>query len=765
MSDLRLYIPTALTFQRLAKSAIAAANQIDQGTEMNDAHAFALLEFFEFLGPEHLTPVMGPGLASELSAIIGSEFSWASLGERTPLHTILCTHASMFAGVYCCDGDEPPRCYRTWLQFEERNANGRPFDREAYLLSNFELAMGLGRGSKTANSKLQILKYRIARRTAELLLAVGFQPEATVRHIRQEDVPNTAEILAMHAFVLLKKNPNDLARVCAWSDRSTEDTFLHWASRDSFVHYTLLAWRWLKPMAYDQFPEAKSVPLGDRRGLLHAAWREGKAAPAILAMREPPWSEVDTEPKFPRLLPRDVKPRFSRVPLMLIGGPAVGKTTFLCALAHHLDRARAQLREGMYLESTDLLEPWNLTREKCVPGENTATSETAGYNLHVRDEGDPEVARWRRLQLIDYSGEEITQRTLSPEILRNLRAARGLLFFVDNRSFPDLLPNRGVSSLAGDDHMEAAELAARYTRILQLYFDVNKNALHLPVGLVVNKADLLLGPANLLALNPPFLIPEQTKMELVHAGLGVEADAAEPIERLRSCIRYNLPISRIIQNQRLVFELIERFKGFISAVMCHTYRFQIFLTSSVVPENENRESFPYGVWDVAKWLDNQLEPAYRAQASESVQLAQMELEEMRKNLVTAVLNDQKAHAAFQKAIEHRENFAAKVRMKIFDHLLEKQAEHASERMRNALRDAFTLAGLQVVSDAEDPAPFTLRRRLAKEALERLEEQIAYMNEWHERLSGVYLSAAAHPKAPNNAMIRLSNRLASERPTT
>ena len=92
MSDPRIYIPKALEFQRVAKSAIAAASQLDQGTGMNDAHVFALLEFFEFLAPEQITPLMGPGLAAEFSAIIEREFAWDSLGDRTPLQKLLCTH-------------------------------------------------------------------------------------------------------------------------------------------------------------------------------------------------------------------------------------------------------------------------------------------------------------------------------------------------------------------------------------------------------------------------------------------------------------------------------------------------------------------------------------------------------------------------------------------------------------------------------------------------------------------------------------------------
>ena len=332
MSDLRIYIPKALAFQRVAKSAIAAATQVDHGIEMNDAHAFALLEFFEFLAPEQITPHMGPGFAAELSAIVENEFAWDSLGDRTPVQNLLCTHASFFVGLYCCDRDEEPRCFRTWLRFQERNTPGSACDRQACLMANFEVAVGLGRGSQASNQKLQLLKHRIATRTAELLLVAGFRPDTTLRHIRQDEVPKPAEILAMQVFVLLKKSPEDLARVCAWADGSFEATFLCWASRDSFVGEALVAWRWLKPIAYDEFPE-EWEPLGNHHGLLYAAWQQGKAAPANIALREEPWSDTNAEQPFPCFLAKDIKPRFAPVPLMLIGGSGVGKTTFLRALA------------------------------------------------------------------------------------------------------------------------------------------------------------------------------------------------------------------------------------------------------------------------------------------------------------------------------------------------------------------------------------------------------------------------------------------------
>ena len=743
MPDLRLYIPKALVFQRLIKSAIGAANQIDQGTDINDAHAFALLEFFEFLAPEQLTSIMGPGLTAEISAIIENEFSWTLLGERTPVQNLLCTHACAFAGIFCCDGDEEPKCCRTWLRFQERNPALYPREREKSLAANFEIAMGLDPNAQAINSKVQLLKYRIAARTAEALLAIGFDPEMTLRHIRQEHIPSPTEILAMQVFVLLKKSSEDLARVCNWTNADSETTFLHWASTDPFVREALIAWRWLKPIAYDEFPADAPEPLKDRGGPLYASWRHGEAAPANLAIREEPWSQLDAEPHLPRLLPKNVKARFCSVPLMLIGGPAVGKTSFLRALSHHLNCGRGQLHEGMYLESSDL-ELWNRMEAKPALGINKTTSETAGYNALVRDERDPEVARWMRLRFTDCKGEEINRRTLTPELLRNLRVARGLIFFVDDRSFPDLLSDDRVASLAAGDFKDAGEIAAQYTRILQWYFDSNRDALHLPVALVVNKADLLLGPANLLSLNPSSLIPEQTKMELVHAGLRLPSEPAEPFDRLRACIRHNPAINRNIHNQRFVFELIERFKGFIAAAMCHTYRFQIFLTASVAQIKEDCEWLPHGVWDVTKWVVNQLEPAYRAQVIESVKRAHAELEDIKNKLGTAISRDHESHRAFLKAVTYRERVATLTSTQVLDRLLKKRIEHTSEGMRTALRDALSLAELPIIPDTTDPAPFLLQRRMAKEALERLEDQIGYLREWEDRHSGLHTAIPVRP---------------------
>jgi hypothetical protein len=196
--------------------------------------------------------------------------------------------------------------------------------------------------------------------------------------------------------------------------------------------------------------------------------------------------------------------------------------------------------------------------------------------------------------------------------------------------------------------------------------------------------------------------------------------------------------------------------------MCHTYRFQIFLTSSLVSKNENNQSFPYGVWDVMKWTFNQLEPAYRLQADESIERACRELEEVRILLSTAILRDHEAHKAYLKAVAQLKQVMSKVQIHILDHFFHNRIEDATQKMEAALRDALAFADLPPASDAIDPAPFVLRRRLAEEALERLEYEIKYLMEWRERLSGIHRNVLLCPERPKAETIPLRNHLANER---
>ena len=183
MTEPKIYIPKSVAFQRAAKLASSAARQIDNGVPLNEAHVVALLEYFEFLAPEQFTSIIGPGLAAEFSAVTEHEFPLGLLKERAPLLHLLLDHTSMFAGAFLHDGEDDPRCYREWKRVRQEGLPSGQFSGYSCLVSNITMAMTLGQSPMFADSKVQLLKHRILRRTAEILVATGYESEEHLRQI------------------------------------------------------------------------------------------------------------------------------------------------------------------------------------------------------------------------------------------------------------------------------------------------------------------------------------------------------------------------------------------------------------------------------------------------------------------------------------------------------------------------------------------------------------------------------------------------------
>ena len=351
MTEPKIYIPKAVAFQRAARLASSAARQIDNGVPLNEAHVVALLEYFEFLAPEQFTSIIGPGLAAEFSAVTEHELSLGLLKERAPLLHLLLDHTCMFAGAFLHDGEDDPRCYREWKRVRQEGLPSGQFSGYTCLASNITMAMTLGQSPMFADSKVQLLKHRILRRTAEILLATGYESEEHLRQMLPAQGPDSTQLLAIQVLVLSRRGPDDLMRLCGKINESSEATLVYWASKDPLLRYLLKAWQWLEPIRYDESKLSPDV-LKERGGMLHTAWRSGLGAPAGLAQRELPRSGPDSEDLFPCVLSAGQRQRFAPVPVSLVGGPGVGKTAFLRALARHLDHAAGgALGKGLHLES------------------------------------------------------------------------------------------------------------------------------------------------------------------------------------------------------------------------------------------------------------------------------------------------------------------------------------------------------------------------------------------------------------------------------
>ena len=207
MTEPKIYIPKAVAFQRAARLASSAARQIDNGVPLNEAHVVALLEYFEFLAPEQFTSIIGPGLAAEFSAVTEHEFPLGLLKERAPLLHLLLDHTSMFAGAFLHDGEDDPRCYREWKRVRQEGLPSGQFSGYSCLASNITMAMTLGQSPMFADSKVQLLKHRILRRTAEILLATGYESEEHLRQILPAQGPDSAQLLAIQVSCVVEAGP------------------------------------------------------------------------------------------------------------------------------------------------------------------------------------------------------------------------------------------------------------------------------------------------------------------------------------------------------------------------------------------------------------------------------------------------------------------------------------------------------------------------------------------------------------------------------
>lgn len=765
MVDLKIYIPKSLEFQRLAKLASSASRQIDGGTAPNDAHIFAFLEYIEFLSPQQFSLVMGPGLAAEFSAITEHEFPLDSVQQEISFRRLLQDHTSMFAGAFCRVGGEEPGCYRNWKRVREEFSSPESFSAFACLSANIALAFTLA-PTLPVDTKLHLLRYRFLKRTAEVLQAFGYDPTEHLRQIPEQG-PNSEQLLAMQVLTLSRGTPDDLMKLCGQINSSPEATLLHWASHDSFVSYLLEAWQWLQLVRYNDASALNTEMSLERSGPLYTSWKNGMGAPGGLARRNLSTPSGD-EPHSPALS-QGWQRRFVSIPIMLIGASRVGKTAFLSSLTRHLNLARGKVRDGLRLEvaghsdSNRLAAPRRRPVSAEFDRDGNFAGDQGGLEVILREDRDPRPERWMRLALTESEASDVSRSEFSPDFLKELRGAKGLLFFVDDGYFADFLPNSDVRRLNQARPEDAVDLSARYTRILQAYFDVNQDALHLPIGLILNKADILLGPDHLLTRDAPFLIAPDTKMELVHAGLDYQGEPVDPFGRLRHCIRHTLSNSKNLRHQSFCFEVLEHFRGFISAALAQSYRFQIFLTASVVPNGANRDCFPFGVWEPVKWMVNQLEPAFRSQAMQQLEQDEADLRQLKQDIDDALVRDKEAYTDFLDVCKRKEKWVgAKVHFGAFDYVLGrdptttgKHLESARERMRAALEEALGLMGVKPPTEAADPLPFTVRRQIAQKAQERLEQRIAELSDWHERLSSKMqpISSARHERKISPSSIK------------
>lgn len=331
---------------------------------------------------------------------------------------------------------------------------------------------------------------------------------------------------------------------------------LHWSATSSFCRYLFKRWNWLPnhepnfsmPARSNEIEEVRDNSRG-----LYEEWKDGLAPQGLATLSRDGATD---------------RHGFADMAAAIVGVAGSGGTALLRATREELGRERGAVG-GLRLRPEG--DARFVVGDDAVPAERRPA-------IAVREVAADGLAR----------AEE-----LPPEVV----AARGLLFVVDDRCFA---VGRGERP-----RVDPGAVAAEFAAVLRKYRERNPRVHHVPVGLVVNKIDAILGE-EIRALARPYLIPSNASLSVLQAGISARNLPTTPYERLWTSVVEDLALNRHPRVQRFVRSLLWHFKPFVTELMDFTYRYQFFVAAS--------EPARVGVAEPMRWMAAKLYGPHLRQA-------------------------------------------------------------------------------------------------------------------------------------------------------
>lgn len=396
---------------------------------------------------------------------------------------------------------------------------------------------------------------------------------------------------------------------------------------------------------------------------------------------------------------------FQPVPIFMFGFSGVGKTAYLTSFCYD---AQMKVAKGGGFGSGAI----TLGRELQTYYQNNVNSwynnsipPTAGYNQYTFWEDlnigsfliNDYEARKDNVQL-----DERDQR-MNMEVMELYKNARGLLFFLSEADYTNPVELRRKSS--------------QFDSFLQYWMQSNPHIKHIPVALVLTKADMVFGET--ISMIPrPGLLPDSFQPALVENFVQhriASPNAAQlttPYSRLRDSILNDKSNNKLPAFQDIVQMIFDNFEQFFSRVLELTYNYQIFFTASVPPPSPNDKTFPFGAREPLSWVATVLEKYY---IKETIEKYDSEEEQINTNIRTILedikkLNELKEeHAKWQEEIDHLQESQSLLvvmtrKMKIDGYL--RSRESAEKKLVNILEKygrKFDANIAKTIQDIEDQA--------------------------------------------------------------
>lgn len=488
------------------------------------------------------------------------------------------------------------------------------------------------------------------------LMLPGIRDAAARARALDRQRPLPAEgMFDLQVFRLSGAGTGELDSAATASGQSFPAAVRYWtaegAAPDRFYEYAFRQWGWLKPVDF-----VSPLSADERSQLVQSRLYRAWTVPAAPAGLTDLWvvpGELDPGVPFPlpaaptgeptakapppvsaddrALAGPDERHALSPVPVMAVGGKGFGKTSTFSAMAECAAKPGAE-EDGPHAPSSragwcvrpgkNLLAHHKSERANWLAGKKSNTRDYTHYDVRLIPGGAeaaiPHDGLWVRLT--DYPGEHVSPADLDPAARELIRKARGFVFVIDDSFFP---------ARDGSPPSEAAAKTLNwYQEIIAWWAEHNRTVLHIPVALVVNKADKLFG-ADLARVRPQLLadtVVRELFDERVDLGRRAEAPGpvlATPVQRLRHCLTEDLRNSEVLPLRELTWEVATRCGPLLAQILQITYRLQIFLVRAGFDERKDgaHDQRPFAVLEPLRWLAEQVHRPFLAQAAERLNAA------------------------------------------------------------------------------------------------------------------------------------------------
>ncbi|TAK65443.1 MAG: hypothetical protein EPO24_02450 [Bacteroidetes bacterium] len=279
---------------------------------------------------------------------------------------------------------------------------------------------------------------------------------------------------------------------------------------------------------------------------------------------------------------------FKPMPVFMFGNSNSGKTSYLTAFCYDVsERGSSDVILGR-----ELLAQYNIAADVWKQGNVSPTvgsprSYTFGKDL-----------KHLGFETFDYGGKEVEPSEWEPQLQESIGNARGLMFFLDDEDYyrrPERL----------------RKLSGVIAYILAAWMARNASTIHVPIAIVLTKADLVFGES-LKDISRSWLIDSKTLPGLIENYIperfaSSPSDVKTAYNRLRDCLLRDKMNNAHPLLQDILQNLLDNFSQVFNPIFNLTYHYQIFLTASVPPRYPKDTLYPWGVSQPMMWMMETLE--------------------------------------------------------------------------------------------------------------------------------------------------------------